>query len=123
MRALRTLRVNLRLRVRGGVGAGWIAPVVRAWRTPDLTSCGRGVHSSYGGPTTADGRNTLSTTSTATVLTAEGYRWTVTAELAAIDDADRDRIDAGLRAFVDAMQEGRRYSVDVHVPDHPAVTA
>lgn len=65
----------------------------------------------------------MSTTSTATVVTAEGYRWTVTAELAAIDEESREAIDAALRAFVMMMQEGRRYSVDVHVPTHPAVAA
>lgn len=60
-------------------------------------------------------------TSTATVVTIDGYEWTVTAELAAIDEASRERIDAALRRFVEDVMEGRGHDVEVTVPDHPAL--
>lgn len=59
--------------------------------------------------------------STATVVTMEGYEWRVTAELAAINETSREEIDAALRAFVETMMEGRDYSIEVVVPDHPAI--
>jgi hypothetical protein len=61
------------------------------------------------------------TTSTATVVTMKGYAWRVTAELAAVDETSRAEIDAALRAFVEAIQDGEPYSIEVTVPDHPAI--
>lgn len=60
-------------------------------------------------------------TSTATVVTDDGYQWSVEVEVAAISDASWLMIDTAIRELVRALMDGRGYAVEVSIPDHPAL--
>lgn len=60
-------------------------------------------------------------TSTATVVTDDGYQWSVEVEVAAIDEVSRARIDGAIRDLVAVIMDGRGHDVEVTVPDHPAL--
>ena len=55
---------------------------------------------------------------TATVTTAAGHVWRITAEVAAVTDADRDLITRAMTTLAAELMEGARHKVEVDVPDH-----
>jgi hypothetical protein len=55
---------------------------------------------------------------TATITTAAGHVWRITAEVAAVTDADRHLIDRAIRTLAATLMEGARHEVEVDVPDH-----
>ena len=54
----------------------------------------------------------------ATVTTAAGHVWRITAEVAAVTEADRVTITRAMTTLAAELMEGARHTVEVDVPDH-----